>query len=339
MRRAPSLRLGVPHGPGAGAEPIRIEYASTGAGARLVQGSPAEIVPDMIGRLFAICSEAQQLASWLALCAAQGREPDPGQLAIRRRRVSLEALRETALHVLLVWPRFVQEPPLREAAAAIMAATRGEADLRQLEHVLAQAVFGCAPGPWLGDVATRTVSRPWVLAGQTQAARMLERAIGEYEVPIHPAPAADSPLGRCAHDTFVAGFETGSLAAHHGARLLELARLAAGFANGTPDLADCAWQATRDGEGRAEVACARGTLVHEVRLVEGRIAHYRLVSPTDNAFARFGAGAMWLQTVADGSLGWPLARREVILREVLAAIDPCVDYTLAFDGARAGESV
>ncbi|MCJ2182807.1 hypothetical protein MTR62_08900 [Novosphingobium sp. 1949] len=329
MIRRPALAITVPP-PESGAR-LRIAYAPTGVAARLVHGQIAQAVPATIGRLFAVCTSAQELASWLALCAAQGHAAEPVRLATLRHAASLEALRETALHVLLVWPSLYGEPGGRAAAAAIMAATRGEGDGPAIARTLAEAVFGCDPDEWLARHEGGRCASRWVFARETQAAHLLDRALADREMPIHPAPSADGPLARMAGSSFVADFEPGSLAAHRAARLVELARLAASFARGAPELPETRVSSGAAGEAYAQVACARGTLVHTVRLGDGRIADYGVVSPTDAAFAPTGHGRAWLQTVADGTLDRPRQAREAALRLVLAAIDPCVEHAFVFE--------
>ena len=330
MAQGPFLRIDVPlPGPGEG-EPIFIDYAGTGPVARLVTGARADAMPAMIGRLFAICVEAQQLACRLALAAAQNLEIDGAELETARQGVSLEAVRETGLHILLGWPALLGESPDHAAAAALLAATRGAGDAGALEKVLARAVFGCSPGQWLAEQTGGGATLRWAFAGAPPAARLLARAIDASEVPPHPAPAPGSPVERCAAQVFVAQLDPGSLAAHHAARLFELARLAAPYIAGMPHAAFLAARSHAPGHGRAEIACARGTLVHEVEVADGRIARCEMCSPTDVAFAPYGPGRMWLQTVADGTLSWPCEQREAVMREVVAAIDPCMEYRLTF---------
>ncbi|MCJ1961244.1 hypothetical protein [Novosphingobium mangrovi (ex Hu et al. 2023)] len=330
MVQGPFLRIDVPL-PGSGAaEPIFIDYAGTGPVARLVTGARADAMPAMIGRLFTICAEAQQLASRVALAAAQNLEIDGAELEMARHGVSLEAVRETGLHILLGWPALLEEAPDNASGAALLAATQGGGDARALDEVLTGAVFGCSPGQWLAEQTGGGATLRWAFAGATPAARLLARAIDASAVPIHPAPAPGSPVDRCARQMFVAQLDPGSLASHHAARLFELARLAAPHIAGTPHAAFLAAQSDASGHGRAEIACARGTLVHEVEVAEGRIARCEMRSPTDVAFAPYGPGRMWLQTVADGTLSWPREEREAVMREVLAAIDPCMEYRLTF---------
>lgn len=329
--RRPALRITVPLHPCPQAPTIRIDYVATGACARLLHDSLPDHVPDMIERLFAICVSAQQLASWLALCSAQGIMPEPKRLAALCHRVSLEAARETALHMLLGWPSFLNEPVQRDAALAVMKATRGNGDPAALCAVLGEAIFGCSPATWLAEFASGARSCSWLAQGRTQAARLVARSVSDSELPIHPNPAAESPLGRNQNSAFLADFAFGCLAAHRAARLLELARLALALEQGQSDVAVYEFAQSAPNAGEASVLCARGTLQHRVRLSEGRVADYRVVSPTDEAFAPFGSARAWLQTVADGTLDWPRARREQALREVLSAIDPCVEYALEFD--------
>ncbi len=328
MVRRPSLLVEVP-APGApGAGLVRVTYAPTGACAQVLRASPAQAAPGMVGRIFAICAHAQQLASWLALCAAQGVEPEPGPLLAMRRAASLEALRESALHVLLVWPRLLGEPVQREAVQALMAASRGEGEGKALARILAETVYAADPAAWLAGHEGGACAGGWIFGRETQAARLLARALEDRDLPIHPRPAEGGPLARAASSGFLADLEAGSLAAHHAARLVELARLTASFARGEPCLAPVAFGRAGKGCGQARVACARGDLVHAVRLVDGTIADYEVVSPTDEAFALFGHGRLWIQAVADGTGGRTSEAREAALREVLAAIDPCLDYRI-----------
>lgn len=79
-----------------------------------------------------------------------------------------------------------------------------------------------------------------------------------------------------------------------------------------------------DGMGIAKVEAARGSLVHGVRVDDGRVSRYRILAPTEWNFHPSGAAAQGLSSLIEAS--------DEALNEqaglLIDAIDPCVGYEL-----------
>jgi len=68
----------------------------------LVQGKPAATVPDLLGRVFALCGGAHRLVARRAIAAAQGDDAAP--TLDDRRQLQLDTLREQLRRIWLDWP-------------------------------------------------------------------------------------------------------------------------------------------------------------------------------------------------------------------------------------------
>lgn len=79
-----------------------------------------------------------------------------------------------------------------------------------------------------------------------------------------------------------------------------------------------------DGEGFAVVEAARGRLIHQVSLRDGRIDHYLVSAPTEWNFHPRGAAAEALKRLPFASTEDYRARA----RALIGALDPCVGYEL-----------
>lgn len=82
-----------------------------------------------------------------------------------------------------------------------------------------------------------------------------------------------------------------------------------------------------DGTGLAQIDMARGRLIHRVELVQGRVARYQVVAPTEWNFHPAGP-------LARGLIGLPSTDAETLAdqaRWLVVALDPCVAYRIAFD--------
>lgn len=296
-----------------GARP-EVVYSGTGRVARVMIGrTPAEVV-DALGRVFAICPAAQQLAGRLALDGADGVANDPEEIATLGRASQLESLREHVLRISLAWPAALGEVPDRDAALRANVAARGDA----VDDAVALAerdVFGCAADEWLADGDTLA---DWAARGRTLAARFIGRAL-TAEWPSAPAEPAATLAARHAAHRALAALAPGSVAAFHAARLADLASLALALRAGDSDPP----RAEPDGAGgaRVTVRCSRGDLTHVARVAQGRVSGYTILSPTDAAFAEDGFGRRWLDAVE----AVPDDRREAALHAIVAALDPCTD--------------
>ena len=106
-----------------------------------------------------------------------------------------------------------------------------------------------------------------------------------------------------------------------------LQQLAAGF---TDPAGEALVRSSRGscGEGIAVVEAARGRLIHQVALREGRIDHYLVSAPTEWNFHPRGAAAKALERLPFDDAEDYRAKA----RAVIGAIDPCVGYELEVAG-------
>lgn len=158
---------------------------------------------------------------------------------------------------------------------------------------------------------------------QGEIGRWLAFAKGERGTLDAGAVPETTLFSRRRNEQPVAGLRSGAMGARYVARLAELAclpvemrDLATGRAR--PD----ACSSMAGGHGIAVVEAARGLLTHAVRLEAGRVADYRIVSPTDWNFHARGIAARCLATLGDRE------DRIEMAHLVVRAIDPCVAYEM-----------
>ena len=131
-------------------------------------------------------------------------------------------------------------------------------------------------------------------------------------------------FSRRAQQAPVASLDSAGLEARFAARLTELACLPAEMRLLLDGHGEATTVSRRFGEaGVGIVEAARGLLVHRVRLTGGRVADYRIVSPTDWNFGERGIAARCL-TALDGH--GDAVDRVTLAHMVVNAIDPCVAY-------------
>ena len=326
--------------------------------------SRAEAVA-MVPRLYSICARSQAAAAELACAAAAGELVDANQLAQARESVSAETLRETAWRTLLEWPKALGEQPGEAAVAAARGALT--APIGGSGGAIAAAAFGTSAQEWLALQTLAELER-WANPGRTATARFVRHALDSdaaagadpghamTAVPLLPTPAASSALDELARAADAdpefarrpvwhgAPAETGALArlqsdpllqalgqrctsrvaARFVARLRELALLLAGRGHAALGAVTLA-----DGSGLAWVENARGLLMHRLRLVQGRTAHYRIVAPTEWNFHPAGALAAALRDTPAHDLD-ALRRRTRLLVD---SLDPCVECRVEFEDA------
>jgi hypothetical protein len=319
----------------------------------------------IVPRLYSICAQSQAAAAELACCAAAGESVDPSRLARARESVTAETLREAALRTLLEWPKALGEQPGEAAVAAARGALT--APHGGSGSAISVAAFGTSAEEWLA-LQTLAELEHWASQGRTATARFVRRALDDDAapgtpagrartvVPLLPTPAQSSDLAELAQAADAdpefarrpvwrgAPAETGALArlqsdallqallqrgtarvaARFVARLRELALLLAGRGHAALGAVTLA-----DGSGLAWVENARGLLVHRLRLVQGRTAHYRIVAPTEWNFHPAGALPAALCDTPAHDLD-ALQRRTRLLVD---SLDPCVECRVEFEDA------
>jgi hypothetical protein len=338
---------------------VQISSHRPNVAANLLQGATRSEIETLVPSLFAVCRHAQSTAADLACAAASGESVADSQWNRYRTAVAHEMLRESALRVLLGGPRILGESPPPEAIAAARQAMAfdGAAASREL---IARACFGMPAAQWLSDISHPEALNDWVRAGATAAARTvrgLQQATATatpHRTAMLPSPP-DAPSLRGIDLSLAADphyalaptrhgepAETGALARQWNDPLLQaMAEQSRPFARCMARLRELAewltgrlraglgvWRGT-DGSALAWVESARGLLVHQVKLVQGRATRYRIVSPTDWNFHAQGALSRELSSSpADDTQA--LHRRATWLAYTL---DPCVSCRIEVRGA------
>ncbi len=308
--------------------------------------------------LFSICGRAQGVAAAAACEAARGVEADGAVKEDRERAIAAECLQEYVWRLFIDLPQLLGEAARPGDLADLrrrMPAAAGEAEWLDIaedaEALLEQRVFGMRARDWLALDAARRAR--WVDDAALPAARMLARLrtcrvdpprdflpwLDAEALRTEIAPALDASPAFVAKPTWRGRpAETGALARQrlqpHIARELELNGLSARLLARLTELAALPAQLRRPlaqgvrsicagaGIGIAAVETARGTLIHRAALDGERVAHYRIVAPTEWNFHPRGAFPRGLADMP--------ARNEGEVRQAAAllahALDPCVAY-------------
>ncbi len=329
---------------------VRILAARPQLAQRLLAGRTAAQAAGLIGRLYAVCGQAQRVACEAATHAALGVEPPPIASERRARRVLAELAREHVLHL----GSWGGTPPDSGALAALLRAGDDAAALASaLDRLLRTTLLGEAPAAWLardldalgewwrrgGSGPARCLAQlmadpepqgaclPWlppIAVWRPEEMEALARmALEEPRFCTAPlwrgSPAETGALARLAHaaqaPVWLSHLGRGS-AARLLARLEELARLPGRLLQGGPAVVRTF--PLEEGLGAAGVETARGLLLHVVRLRDGRVTDYRILAPTEWNFHPRGPLAQALKALpAD-------ARRGARARRLAASLDPCV---------------
>lgn len=307
-----------------------------------------------IGMAFALCRGAQRAACQAAIEAASAVTMSPASALERAWAVAGELLREHAGNLLLAWPRIVGEEEQPVPVRALLASGGNPALLQdRLRGILAEDVLGTDPAAWLlqdGDrlqawctqAATATAGRfarwrgatasapavcrlPPVARWNRNTAEAMAAALrADSDFGQRPTwrgePAETGAIARVGlHPLLKAWFEISGddAAARMLARLIELAQAACAPLP-APEAIVRAW-ATGPGCSLAAVETSRGLLLHAVHLVQGRIADYRIVAPTEWNFHPQGM----LRAVLGAAPGADACRAQA--QAWTLALDPCVE--------------
>lgn len=258
---------------------------------------------------------------------------------------------------------FAEAAPFAIAARAKVDLARYRALVETLERLVCKVALG-VPAADFAAFSSEEDLHSWAESGDSVAARLVDRilredwaALGDTKVPFQPELGETSLADRLFGEealSFAARPEwrgtpcettilsrrqevplVADILAKHGAGLL--ARLAARLvelASAPGDLRrqmglleqPVAPAATLRGEGTglAQVAAARGNLVHAARIGDGQVLTYRIVAPTEWNFHPEGVAAQ-------GLLGLKGSDEDRLMTEaglLIDAIDPCVAYDL-----------
>jgi len=272
-----------------------------------LRGQTRAGVLQRISLLYALCGKAQLRAAQLALAAATGEEC----LTIIDPEVQREAMREHLWHCLIVLPGLSGKTPQHDefVRAAKWIAEDRRAELHE----------------WLKCAVLTRVPQDEAFVANPLPRLEAKNSLAEW-------PRLNAEF--CRHPTWRGGpAETGTVeikntfksscydVIFHCARFDALRCWAAGD---EPNGGMVSSVNVAPRVGRSLVETARGLLMHEVELDGERIADYKIVAPTEWNFHPKGALATYLMGQPAGDRG-ELERR---LARIVAALDPCVPWTL-----------
>lgn len=320
---------------------------------RALRGRTADDALSLIPLLYSLCGTAQMSAAVQACEQATGVRVAPPQRAARHALVLAETLGELSLGVLRDWSMLLDQPPRLDAARRLRTAlgrlrgtlgdgpwhTPGGPSLRvdrpaltaclsDIRALLTAEVFGGAsptapihhtdigPGP-----AQDMLRHLYVHGLESFGAS----AVGFLDGGTPDRPAETGPLARRAANPVVATMldtHGNGLQARTVARLCDLAASLRDLEETAAQVYDHPGEGADitlgSGSGSGTVEAARGTLVHEVSVSDGRITDWRILAPTDWNFHPQGPLVRGLEGAPAGDD--PVQR----VRLLVAALDPCV---------------
>lgn len=332
---------------------VEVTSTRTSLPPRLTRGREPAAVVQMIPLLFSVCAHAQGTASAAALEAACGVATDTAAREERERAVRDEIVIELLTRLLIDWPRALALEPQIAVIARLRQAPRVAR-----EHAVASTVrdevFGAEPHAWL-TTPTLALLSDWINSGATLPARVLRRLerdaldLGRSPVALMPAhaihslpdivpplddedfarrptwrgaPVETGPLARRSQHALVKAYAErygNTVAARFVAQLVDLALWLTADAEATVQAHEVA-----PGLGLGAAQTARGLLLHEAEVRDGRVQRYRIVAPTEWNFHADGALSQGLigRAVVDRTAAW---RDATLLAQ---ALDPCVAYSV-----------
>ncbi len=362
---APDALAGVLH-LRPGRPPPNITSSRPALAAAIARAQLASALPELLGRVFALCGGAHRITAQAAIAAAGGPTLGAGAADLELR---LDTLREQVRRIWLDWPPLLAGGASSDADLAALRDCPLLCRVGQPEAILAatpawvaeQALGGPAtewlarwdadPAAWLDAWCGATATLPARLQrGCRDAARQLATdAPRPLRVHADPADLAAIAAALRADPAFAqrpqwqgVAWETGPWTRladpapqryadawlRLGARLAEVARLAANDAPGGAGALRRGALALGPHEGMAWCEMARGLLIHRVELdraAEPRIARCDVLAPTEWNFQPSGPVARAIAPLA--------ARDDAAARFVAAAFDPCVAIRIGPDDA------
>lgn len=375
---------------------VCIQASRPASVSRLLVGQTVEEVLRRIPRIYSVCAMAQGIAAVEACEDALGIEVSPHQRNARRLLVWVESAKEHLWRMLLAWPRLLGEGAVERAPpgiSAVLSACRMalychsgphhcgggrlapdgaalDALSRQLDALLAEAVFGMAPAAW-SALQSEAALVQWCTRGSSIAARLVRRLVDRGWEPLgRSAVAALPPLaavslhrrlsaddgedfaarptwGNCRETTPFTRNQHHPLVAElrerHGngllsrvvARLVELADIprrvrTAGASLRSDAGITSARHAPISAVGLSQIEAARGRLIHRVALRGNRVSRYQIVAPTAWNFHPSGVAVEALQNLVSRDPEAVAGQASLLIE----AIDPCVPYQLLIQRER-----
>lgn len=340
-----SIELGW-HGGAIDAVALRADLPQA---ARVLEGRTPDEALALLGRLYSVCGQAQRAAAELALAAATGTPLPAARHGTLEAAVARECASEHLWRLLVDWPRKLGIGGVPDRFAYWYRRI-GAADgdwAAELGRELAGEWLGVSE-PQLETWSSVADYEQWARTGATPLATLFaalqaaESAATGGRVQAAAASRAGAVLVAPETGAFVQHGEHPWLAslqaagrgleARVAARVVALTRLAAALA--APGACDTELELDAESPalrcGRAVVTTARGVLVHDAAVADGRIARYGIRTPTECNFADGGAYRALLlgQPAADAAAAARLADLWAL------ALDPCVPYSV-----RAAETV
>lgn len=320
---------------------VRIRSNRTASVAALLVGRTPQEALSLLPVVFSLCAHAHVAAARMAT----GQKGKNGDMFL----VLAENAREHLLRIMLGWKTDTQvlmpAPPVMslvpDMVRAIETNEAGQvAD--QLEAYLQAHVFGIAPSrflqgnlsQWLAQADTPPaaylqgiLSRNWAGLGAVSPVFLPELGSDELATRLQDetyclapdwlgTPCETGPLARQSEHPLVASVTRqygAGLLARLVARLVELARIPAQIRKGDNSVMGPVQGLT----GAGMVETARGRLIHSAQVMDGVIADYRILAPTEWNFHPQGVAAQALSGLQPDQA-----------RAVVEAIDPCVDFDL-----------
>jgi len=285
---------------------------------------PLDQIPDLIGRLHALCAVSQSLVSRAALVAA-GAPLDPVDPALARSRLAAERLVELLRATAIGFADVVTPTP--EETRALRQALAAADGVEDALAVLGVGVDPPLPGSWAGRIAACAAEVLWSDDtpidplcpddDETVIAALSEE--GEAFA-LRPAlPGRRVQTGPVARALLSGGPRRSPLAA----RFAEIAQAARVRVRGAAE-AGTSWLRSGQiapGIGFAAVESPRGRLHHLVCLDRtGRLDRYLILAPTEWTFAPDGAFAAALARLRPAAT----APAERSIARLAALFDPCV---------------
>ncbi|MEM9706755.1 MAG: hypothetical protein AAF850_11845 [Pseudomonadota bacterium] len=311
----------------------RIEVIGPRNPAQILIGMPIDQAIRVVSALYPICPYAHELAARRAVSFASAPVESVRFVALEQVLLSTEALVAAAWRAGMVWsPLLGRTPMLHEVAATRRAGDKlvsltkdankrddfaGELDDALQEFVGALDAFS--------GISAAMAEACDEIAIPTECQGVFQDAINRSGSPV-AATAPDGSDRGTDKKTFRLSLMFAAIAErmkYHSAALADaIAQLRDRVKR--PIEAPSARATLGDGQGVGSVETIRGELTHSVRLIDGHVAAWRVLAPTDIAFAEKGP----VVTLANALGKCQIPEKAYDL--LVAAFDPCAPCDIDF---------